>query len=79
VAGNLGVAFFALAVTGAGALCADMGDFGPRAIARAWLGLVLPACMASYFGEGALLLGDQGAGCGGLAGKPDTRPRPGAT
>ena len=63
LAGNFGVAFFALAavvlaVTGAEALYADMGHFGRRAITRGWLGLVLPACTLSYFGQGALILGD---------------------
>jgi KUP system potassium uptake protein len=62
--GNVGVAFFALAaivlaVTGAEALYADMGHFGRRAITHGWLGLVLPACTLSYFGQGALILGDQ--------------------
>ena len=63
LAGNFGVAFFALAaivlaVTGAEALYADMGHFGRRAITRGWLGLVLPACTLNYFGQGALILGD---------------------
>lgn len=63
LAGNFGVAFFAmaavvLAVTGAEALYADMGHFGRKAITRGWLGLVLPACVLSYFGQGALLLAD---------------------
>ena len=63
LAGNFGVAFFALAavvlaVTGAEALYADMGHFGRRAITHGWLGLVLPACTLSYFGQGALILGD---------------------
>ena len=66
LAGNFGVAFFALAaivlaVTGAEALYADMGHFGRRAITRGWLGLVLPACTLSYFGQGALILGDPSA------------------
>nr|WP_039804911.1 potassium transporter Kup [Nocardia araoensis] len=61
--GNFGTAFFALAavvlaVTGAEALYADMGHFGRRAITRAWLLLVFPACILSYFGQGALILGD---------------------
>ncbi len=61
--GNFHIAFFALAavvlaVTGAEALYADMGHFGRRAIVRGWLGLVLPACVLSYLGQGALLLGD---------------------
>jgi KUP system potassium uptake protein len=61
--GNFGTAFFALAavvlaVTGAEALYADMGHFGRRAIARAWLILVFPACILSYLGQGALILED---------------------
>ncbi|WP_330251041.1 KUP/HAK/KT family potassium transporter [Nocardia sp. NBC_00565] len=64
--GHFGIAFFALAavvlsVTGAEALYADMGHFGRKAITRGWLGLVLPACVLSYFGQGALLLGDESA------------------
>ncbi|MFE0254797.1 potassium transporter Kup [Streptomyces sp. NPDC059010] len=61
--GNFGTAFFALAaivlaVTGAEALYADMGHFGRRAITRGWLFLVLPACVLSYLGQGALILDD---------------------
>ena len=64
--GHFHIAFFALAavvlaVTGAEALYADMGHFGRRAIARGWLFLVLPACVLSYLGQGALLLGDETA------------------
>ncbi|WP_326548556.1 KUP/HAK/KT family potassium transporter [Mycolicibacterium sp. ND9-15] len=63
VSGHFHIAFFALAaivlaVTGAEALYADMGHFGRRAITFGWLGLVLPACTLSYFGQGALVLGD---------------------
>ncbi|WP_203907543.1 potassium transporter Kup [Rhizocola hellebori] len=63
LAGNFGVAFFALAaivlaITGAEALYADMGHFGRKAIARGWLFLVLPACALSYMGQGALILED---------------------
>jgi KUP system potassium uptake protein len=59
--GHFGTAFFALAaivlaVTGAEALYADMGHFGRRSITRAWLLLVFPACVLSYFGQGALIL-----------------------
>jgi KUP system potassium uptake protein len=66
LATHFGVAFFSLAgivlaVTGAEALYADMGHFGRRAITRGWLLLVLPACVLSYFGQGALILGDQSA------------------
>ena len=57
------VAFLALgavtlAVTGAEALYADMGHFGREPIRRAWLWLVLPALLANYYGQGALLLSD---------------------
>jgi KUP system potassium uptake protein len=50
----LGAVF--LAVTGAEALYADMGHFGRRPIRLAFYGLVLPALLANYFGQGALLL-----------------------
>ncbi|WP_405855152.1 potassium transporter Kup [Streptomyces sp. NBC_01515] len=61
--GHFGTAFFALAavvlaVTGAEALYADMGHFGRRAITRAWMFLVFPACVLSYLGQGALILDD---------------------
>ena len=45
-----------LVLTGGEALYADMGHFGPRPIRVAWLGMVLPALMLNYFGQGALLL-----------------------
>ena len=45
-----------LAVTGAEALYADLGHFGRRPIQVAWLGLVLPALVLNYFGQGALVL-----------------------
>ncbi|MFD6160569.1 potassium transporter Kup [Nocardia sp. NPDC060256] len=62
--GHFSIAFFALAaivlaITGAEALYADMGHFGRKAITRGWLGLVLPACVLSYLGQGALILGDE--------------------
>ena len=47
-----------LAFTGAEALYADMGHFGRRAIRLAWFGLVAPALVLNYFGQGALLLTD---------------------
>jgi KUP system potassium uptake protein len=50
----LGAVF--LVVTGGEALYADMGHFGPRPIRWAWFGLVLPALLLNYFGQGALLL-----------------------
>ncbi|HEX6164602.1 MAG TPA: potassium transporter Kup [Vicinamibacterales bacterium] len=45
-----------LAVTGGEALYADMGHFGRAPIRLAWLGLVLPALLLNYLGQGALLL-----------------------
>jgi len=50
-----------LAVTGAEALYADMGHFGRKPIRFAWLILVLPALLANYYGQGALLLNDETA------------------
>ena len=47
-----------LVVTGAEALYADMGHFGRRPIRLAWFGLVLPALLLNYLGQGALLLED---------------------
>jgi KUP system potassium uptake protein len=47
-----------LAVTGGEALYADMGHFGARPIKRAWLFLVMPSLVVSYFGQGALVLRD---------------------
>jgi KUP system potassium uptake protein len=45
-----------LVLTGGEALYADMGHFGKRPIRMAWFGLVLPALMLNYFGQGALVL-----------------------
>jgi KUP system potassium uptake protein len=50
-----------LVVTGAEALYADMGHFGRRPIRLAWFGLVLPALVLNYFGQGAYLLHDPAA------------------
>ena len=55
----LGAVF--LAITGAEALYADMGHFGPAPIRLAWFGLVFPALMLNYFGQGALALRDPAA------------------
>jgi KUP system potassium uptake protein len=64
--GHFHIAFFALAavvlaVTGAEALYADMGHFGRGPSTLAWLFVVLPACVLNYFGQGALLLGNERA------------------
>ncbi|CAN5387461.1 potassium transporter Kup [soil metagenome] len=50
-----------LALTGGEALYADMGHVGAAAIRRAWFGLVLPALVLNYFGQGALILSDPAA------------------
>ena len=46
-----------LVLTGAEALYADMGHFGKNPIRMAWFGLVFPALVFNYFGQGALVLG----------------------
>jgi KUP system potassium uptake protein len=53
---TLGLVF--LVVTGGEALYADLGHFGRRPIRAAWFGLVLPALVINYFGQGALVLAD---------------------
>jgi len=45
-----------LVVTGGEALYADLGHFGRRPTRVAWFGVVLPALMLNYFGQGALLI-----------------------
>jgi KUP system potassium uptake protein len=47
-----------LALTGGEALYADMGHVGRPAIRLAWFGLVLPALVLCYFGQGARVLVD---------------------
>ena len=47
-----------LAVTGSEALYADLGHFGRKPIQTAWFGLVFPALVINYFGQGALVLAD---------------------
>ena len=56
---TLGAVF--LAVTGGEALYADLGHFGRKPIQIAWFGLVLPALLINYFGQGALVLRDPAA------------------
>jgi KUP system potassium uptake protein len=50
-----------LAVTGAEALYAEMGQFGRRPIRFGWFLFVMPALMLNYLGQGALLLSDPSA------------------
>jgi KUP system potassium uptake protein len=45
-----------LCVTGAEALYADMGHFGPRPIRFAWSALVFPSLVLNYAGQAALVL-----------------------
>jgi len=55
----LGAVF--LTMTGAEALYADMGHFGKGPVRIAWFGLVWPALLLSYFGQGAMVLADPAA------------------
>ncbi|PLZ02723.1 potassium transporter Kup [Burkholderia sp. WAC0059] len=50
-----------LVLTGAEALYADMGHFGPKPIRVAWYVLVMPSLVLNYFGQGALLIRDHHA------------------
>ncbi len=52
----LGAVF--LVATGGEALYADLGHFGMRPVQIDWFGIVCPALLANYFGQGALLLSD---------------------
>ncbi|HEX2205567.1 MAG TPA: potassium transporter Kup [Longimicrobium sp.] len=47
-----------LVVTGGEALYADMGHFGKRPIRMTWFGVVLPALVLNYFGQGALIINE---------------------
>jgi KUP system potassium uptake protein len=50
-----------LAVTGAEALYADMGHFGKGPVRIAWFGLVAPALVLNYFGQGAQIIANPAA------------------
>jgi KUP system potassium uptake protein len=61
VADRPGVAFIAmgavvLTITGAEALYADVGHFGPGPIRAAWFALVFPALTLNYLAQGSLIL-----------------------
>src|SRR5208337_3100358 len=45
-----------LSLTGAEALYADMGHFGPKPIRMAWFALVFPALILNYLGQGGWVL-----------------------
>ena len=47
-----------LALTGAEALYADLSHFGRIPITWAWYGVVFPALLLNYFGQGAFILGN---------------------
>ena len=51
-----------LCATGAEALYADMGHFGPRPIRIAWYGLVLPMLLLNYAGQTAVVVDGAVAG-----------------
>jgi KUP system potassium uptake protein len=53
-----------LCATGAEALYADMGHFGPQPIRLAWYGLVLPTLLLNYAGQAAIVV-DGGVETGG--------------
>jgi KUP system potassium uptake protein len=55
----LGAAF--LTLTGAEAMYADMGHFGPLPIRLGWFAVVFPALVLNYLGQGGLLLSDRSA------------------
>jgi KUP system potassium uptake protein len=50
-----------LAITGAEALYADIGHFGPSPIRRSWFLIVFPALTLSYLAQGALIVSDPAA------------------
>ena len=52
----IGLGAVVLVVTGGEALYADLGHFGKLPIRIAWYGLVMPALVVNYFGQGAMLL-----------------------
>jgi KUP system potassium uptake protein len=64
LAGFLVLSAVVLCITGAEALYADMGHFGKKPIRATWYGMVMPALLINYFGQGAYLLE---AGAAGLA------------
>ncbi|WOQ18444.1 potassium transporter Kup [Raineyella sp. W15-4] len=47
-----------LTITGAEALYADMGHFGPLPIKISWFAIVFPALALNYLGQGAMILHD---------------------
>jgi KUP system potassium uptake protein len=56
IAAFLALGGVVLAVTGAEALYADRGHFGAKPIRVTWFGVVFPAVLLSYLGQGALII-----------------------
>jgi KUP system potassium uptake protein len=50
-----------LVITGAEALYADVGHFGPQPIRVSWFALVFPALIINYLGQASLILDDPSA------------------
>lgn len=48
-----------LVVTGGEAMYADVGHFGTRPIQLSWFGVVFPALLINYLGQGAYLIGGE--------------------
>lgn len=61
VIGFLALGAVVLALTGAEALYADLGHFGPRPIRISWFSFVFPALVLNYLGQGAIILLDPAA------------------
>jgi KUP system potassium uptake protein len=61
VVGLLVLGSVVLVVTGGEALYADLGHFGRKPIRLAWYGVVMPALIMNYFGQGALLIAEPAA------------------
>jgi len=59
--GFLALGSVVLAVTGSEALYSDMGHFGRGPMRLSWFGFVMPCLLINYFGQGAMIIGMEGA------------------
>eukprot|EP01087_Luapelamoeba_hula_P007982 TRINITY_DN1978_c0_g1_i1.p1 TRINITY_DN1978_c0_g1~~TRINITY_DN1978_c0_g1_i1.p1 ORF type:complete len:885 (+),score=161.01 TRINITY_DN1978_c0_g1_i1:126-2780(+) len=50
--------FIVLCVTGTEATYADMGHFGRESVRLAWFAVVFPACLLNYYGQAAVVMGN---------------------
>lgn len=57
----LALSAIVLSVSGAEALYADVSHFGRKPIQIVWIGVVMPALILNYLGQGALLIDDPSA------------------